>query len=270
MAAKLAGVPVVVTSEHGENPWKKPYHRWLERHVISPLVDLRFCVSPRILEIRRDVDGIPVSKLRLTVNGTVLPTLEVRQHTGSIPVVGAVGRLIPAKDYPVLLLAVAELQSRGYGLQLRIAGDGPEKELLQQMAVDLGLKDTVQFLGLVSDVESLYRRFDLCVSSSVREGLPVALLEAMAHGLPVVATDVGASSRIVCDGEGGLVVPPSDPVLLADAIARLLDDSILRRALGCGARKRVEQHYSIASVSDFHIRTYRELLAGKGAEKRQS
>ena len=100
MAARLAGVAVVVTSEHGENPWKGPFHRWLERHVISPLADARFCVSPRILAIRRDVEGVPAWKLRLTVNGTLLPAIKVRQTMSSVPIIGAVGRLIPAKDYP--------------------------------------------------------------------------------------------------------------------------------------------------------------------------
>ncbi len=261
MAARLAVVAVVVTSEHGENPWKGPFHRWLERHVISPLTVARFCVSPRILAIRRDVEGVPASKLRLTVNGTLLPPIKVRESPNPVPVIGAVGRFISAKDYPGLLHAVAELRSRGYELQLYIVGDGPEADKLREVVVELRLENIVQFPGLVADIERWYRRFDVYVSSSMREGLPVALLEAMAHALPIVATDVGSSSEAVRHEEGGLIVPPGDPRLLADALGRLLDDADLREALGWGARKRIERHYSVAKVADFHVKAYRELLS---------
>ena len=270
IAARLAGVTVVVTSEHGENPWKGPFHRWLERRVISPLADTRFCVSPQILAIRRDVDGVPASKLRLAVNGTPLPTIRDRESRSSIPVVGAVGRFIPAKDYAGLLHAVAELRSRGYKLSLYIVGDGPEARELREIVVKLGLEKTVQFPGLVADIEKWYRQFDVYVSSSVREGQPVALLEAMAHGLPVVVTDVGASSETVGPGEGGLVVPPGDPAMLADALGRLLDNADLRETLGRGARKRVERHYSVAAVAEMHETAYFELLSKRRAEKRKS
>ena len=196
LAVRLAGTPVFVTTEHGENPWKSRVERWIERRVISSAADCRFCVSPRILEIRRDVDGIPADKLRLTVNGTVLPQLPPQRAANEVPRIGAVGRLIPAKDYSVLLHAAADLRQRGYDFQLEIAGDGPERPMMSELISNLGLQDSVSMLGLITDVGALYRRCDFCVSSSIREGLPVALLEAMAHGLPVVATDVGASQKL--------------------------------------------------------------------------
>ena len=101
LAAAIARVPVVVTSEHGENPWKKLHQRWLERHVISSIADMRFCVSPRILEIRRDRDGIPASKLKLMVNGTVLPEERVADIRNPVPVIGAVGPLHPGQGLSV-------------------------------------------------------------------------------------------------------------------------------------------------------------------------
>lgn len=265
LAAALAGVPVVVTSEHGENPWKRSYQRWLERQVISKIADVRFCVSERILDIRRDRDGVPAAKLRLMINGTVVPEEKAGGSANPVPVIGAVGRFIPAKDYPCLLRAVAELRRRDYDVRLNILGDGPEFASMRQMVTELGLKPTVDMPGLVTDMDHWYRQCDAYVISSKREGLPVALLEAMAYGLPVVATDVGAIAGTVCDGEGGLVVPPGDPDRLADALARLIDDEDLRMRLGQGARRRVKEQYSVDNVARLHEDTYRQLLSGKKA-----
>lgn len=267
MAARLAGVPAVVTSEHGENPWKNPAHRWFERRVISPLADARFCVSPRILELRRELDGVPPGKLHLAINGTVVPPWPGSRPRNAVPLIGAVGRFIPAKDYPTLLKAVAELRGRGRRLQLCILGDGPEMEHIRRLVDTLQLTDVVQLPGLVSNTSEWYERFDLCVSSSIREGQPVALLEAMAHGLAVVATDVGASAETVANGEGGLVVPPRDPVALADAMARLLDDAGLREEMGRQARARVEREYSVDVAADFHQRFYQRLLSANGVQQ---
>jgi len=261
VAARLAGIPVVVTTEHGENPWKRPYQWWLERNVISPIADVRFCVSPQILAIRRDVDGIPATKLRLVVNGTLVPPISSQRAPNRLPVIGAVGRFIPAKDFPRLLEAVAELQRLGYRFELNIVGDGPEKENALKVVEELCLGDIVKMPGMVTDIERWYERFDIYVSSSVREGQPVAMLEAMAHGLPVVATDVGAAAATVRHGEGGLIVPAGDSMALAKALGRLLDDCELRETLGQNARARIEQEYSVNAVADFHMKCYRDLLS---------
>ena len=266
MAAALASVPVVVTSEHGENPWKRPYQRWLERHVISTIADARFCVSQRILDIRRDRDGVPGSKLRLMINGTVLPKEETSSSANPVPVIGAVGRFIPAKDYSCLLRAVDELRRRGYELQLYILGDGPDFTSVREMITELGLESIVILPGMVSDMDNWYPRFDIYAISSIREGLPVALLEAMAHVLPVVATDVGAIAETVQDGEGGLIVAPGEPKDFANALAQLLDDAGLRDRLGQGARRRIKDHFSVEKVARLHETTYREVLAAKKAD----
>lgn len=270
MAARLAGVPVVVTSEHGENPWKRPRHRWLERRVISPLADARFCLSPQILAIRRDADGVPAEKLQLAINGTFVPPATQRESANCVPLIGAVGRFIPAKDYPSLLEAAASLRDQGFQLELCIVGDGPEMPAIHKLVAERNLENIVHLPGMVSDVPKWYGLFDIYVSSSIREGQPVALLEAMAHGLPVVATDVGASAETVSDGEGGIVVPPGDVTLLAQALARLLDDSALRERMGRQARARVEAHYSVQAAADFHERFYRELLTRSRVAKCES
>jgi len=263
LAAKLAKVPVIVTSEHGENPWKSFSHRWLERNIISNIADVRLCVSKKILDKRRNIDGVPIEKLRLTVNGTVLPKLGPGTVQNNVPVIGTVGRLIDAKDYSRLLRAIAILKDKHYKFRVDVVGNGPEMDALKKTTRDLELGDTVQFVGTVTDVDTYYRSFDMFVSSSKREGLPIALLEAMAYGLPIVATDVGASAETVCNGEGGLIVAPNDTTALADALKRLLDDATLRARLGGAARRRVEKHFSVSKLAHDYLSMYRQILGTK-------
>jgi glycosyltransferase involved in cell wall biosynthesis len=263
LAAKFAGVPVIVTSEHGENPWKSRYHRWLEQKVITPWVDARFCVSQRILDRRRDLDRVPADKLMLLVNGTPLPQIDGSTLRNPSPVIGAVGRFIEAKDYPLLIEVLADLRRRGYRFKAFLVGDGPELARVRALVEARGLGEVVRLPGLAKNMDEWYRRFDIYVSSSVREGQPMALLEAMAYGLPVVTTDAGAALSTVIDGTGGLVVPRGDSAALADALARLLDDPRLREQLGSNARRRIEDQYSVQMVSDSMIEFYRHILEQK-------
>jgi glycosyltransferase involved in cell wall biosynthesis len=268
LAAWLAKRPVVVTSEHGENPWKKPYHRWLERNVISGIADIRLCVSQKILDTRKFDDRVPEEKLKLTINGTVLPETERRSDKNDVTIIGSVGRLVDAKDYSGLLRAAAILKSRYYKFQLCLVGDGPEMIALNHLRHELDLDDVVKFVGTVTDVDAYYRKFDIYVSSSKREGLPVALLEAMANRLPIVATDVGACAETICDGEGGIIIPPNSPGILADALARLLDDPILRDKFREAARLRIEKYFSVSRVAQDYLTLYQQILSAKQATQR--
>ena len=263
IAAKLAGIPVVVTTEHGENPWKCNYHRWLERNVTSCLVDRRFCVSSSILKKRRDLDRIPAELLTLTANGTPIPPI-APERTGKGPIsIGAVGRFVRPKDYPRLLAAAAKLMNNGHNFRLYIVGDGPDLDSIQNLIDELELADIVVLPGLVTDITSYYNRFDIFVSSSLREGQPIALLEAMAHRLPIVATDVGAVAETVQDGVCGIIVPPENADSLASALEKLIVDKSLRQRFAKNARRRVEERYSIESVANFYLASYRDLLATK-------
>jgi glycosyltransferase involved in cell wall biosynthesis len=265
-AARIAQVPVVVTSEHGRNPWKSAGQRWVERAVISRWSDMRVCVSEDILQIRRDVDGIPADKLIYVPNGTGIP--DPVKHTDSRPVViGTVGRFVKEKDYITLVRAAAHLRDMNRDFQLYLVGDGPLRPSIAQEIADLNLQTIVQLPGLQHDVSNWLRRFDVFVMSSIREGQPVALLEAMAHGLPVVATRVGGIPDTVNQDREGILVDPSDPVALANALAELVDDPGRRRELGTHARQRVIQDFSIDISCERYLNLYQRLLnrSGHGA-----
>ena len=266
-AARIARVPVIVTSEHGRNSWKNASQRWLERAVISRWSDMRVCVSEDILQIRRDVEGISADKLIYVPNGTGIP--EPVERGDSHPVViGTVGRFVKEKDYVTLVRAAAHLRDMNRDFQLCLVGDGPLRPRIEQEIADLNLQKIVLLPGLQHDVSDWLRRFDVFVMSSIREGQPVALLEAMAHGLPVVATRVGGIPDTVKENWEGLLVDPSDPVALAKSLAELVDDSGRRRELGTRARQRVIGDFSIHKSCERYLKLYQRLLnrSGHGAD----
>ncbi len=260
LAARLAGVPIVVTTDHGLDRWKRAHHHWLERQVITPLVDHRFCVSQNVFESLTVTSGVAPEKLSLASNGTVVPpALEQRELAGGELHIGAVGRLVWEKDFSTLIQAVALLRDRGRRLRLSIVGDGPEKAALQRRIEELGLKQQVELLGFQSDVPAWLSRFDLFAISSVEEGQPLALLEAMARGLPVVATRIGGIPATLADGREGLLVEPRDPRALAKALETLSEDSSLRQKLGEAARQRIIDEFSVQALARRYLDTYAQL-----------
>jgi glycosyltransferase involved in cell wall biosynthesis len=261
LAARIGRIPVFVTSEHGRNTWKKPWHRWVERNVISRYADARICVSEDIRDVRRQRDRIPQDKLVVIPNGSQLGT-PGSDVLHAVPEVLAVGRLIDAKDYPTLLRAAGLLRDQGRRFVLKIVGDGPLREALVRESVAAKLDSHVEWLGSRRDVNVLMPACDVFVLSSIREGQPMVLLEAMAAARPIVATRVGGIPETVRDGAEALLVPPGNPAALAEAIARLLDDRALARRLGENARARMREKFSIEAMAQAHLNLYTQLLAG--------
>ncbi len=145
--------------------------------------------------------------------------------------VGTVGNLTPKKDHDSMLRALARLRQYVPDARLVIIGTGPREQHLRAVAQDVGVADAVLFIGIRDDVPELLPAFDVFAMSSLHEGLSIALVEALAAGLPVVATRVGGIPELVVDGESGVLVPPSDPRRLADAIVGIATDAALRRRL---------------------------------------
>ncbi|MBE0467024.1 MAG: glycosyltransferase family 4 protein, partial [Candidatus Desulforudis sp.] len=178
------------------------------------------------------------------------------------PVVGTVARLAPQKGVEYLLRAGAELAGAGRPVHLVIVGDGPLREMLTREAISLGAD--VLFLGHRPDAAALMAAFDLFALPSVTEGLPLALLEAMAGGCPVVATRVGGVPEAVVDGTTGWLVPPADPAALAAAVAAALDDPVRRAELAAAGRERVRQVFTDARMVEKTLAVYREALEARG------
>jgi glycosyltransferase involved in cell wall biosynthesis len=197
-------------------------------------------------------------------DGAPVPREAARRALG-VPagarVVAVVAQLRPEKGHEVYLEAARRLLERTRDAVTLFAGDGPMRQELEARAEGLGLGDRVRFLGARDDVPVVLAASDVCAlpSHPVVETSPLAAMEAMAAGRPVVATKVGALAEIVEHGLSGFLVPPGDPEALAGALAHLLNDDVLRARLGENARRRARERFGIERTLDLTER----LLAGR-------
>jgi glycosyltransferase involved in cell wall biosynthesis len=162
----------------------------------------------------------------------------------------------PVKDQANLIHAFARVRERVPEAVLLLIGDGTLRGELERLAGELGLMDAVRFLGDRSDVDRLLRGLDIFALSSLSEGYSVALLEACAAGLPIVATDVGGNREIVRDQNNGLLVPAADPDALAAALGRLLQAPELTSTMGRAGRKWVLAEGSLRTMAERYLRLY--------------
>ncbi|HET9122580.1 MAG TPA: glycosyltransferase [Acidiferrobacteraceae bacterium] len=253
-AALLTGCPTVVFTEHSifgiaRKPWMRRAVRWVTRFVSKMT-----CVSNALVEYFGTL-GVADDKMALVYNGVDTHKFQPPQCPRPIPAVPriiAVGRLVEEKDYPILLQALRLLKDRGIAFTAEIVGTGPLADALAAERVALGLTAEVQFLGRREDVAQLLQAADIYVLSSKSEGMPIALLEAMATALPVVATAIAAVPEVIVNENNGLLVPPADPVALADGLARLIADPALRARIGQRGLVDVSRLFSIESTTELY------------------
>jgi glycosyltransferase involved in cell wall biosynthesis len=222
-------------------------------------------IAPDRLPRRRGADpltvlhhGIDRDRVRTGVDDRPAVRAELGARTGEA-VIGTVGNFTPKKDHRCLLEAHARLRDAGVSARLVLVGTGPLERELRLLADQLGHSDTVVFAGSRDDVPTLLTGFDVFAMSSRAEGLPLALMEAMASGLPSVVTPVGGIPEIVEDGVEGLVVPPGDPAMLAEALGLLARDPALRMRLGTAARARARS-FDVAAAQRRIEEIYDRLL----------
>jgi glycosyltransferase involved in cell wall biosynthesis len=267
LAATLAGVPIRVYTVHGwafrAHGWPaSALYRWAER-LLRPLTTVTICVAD---SERRAGLAAHTCEERTTVvihNGVAPGGFrEVGKARSGRPRLVTVGRLQEPKDALTLVRALAALRGRPF--EAVLVGDGPDRPAVEEEVRRLGLESAVQLLGERDDVPELLGTADVFVLSSYSEGLPLSILEAMAAGLPVVASNVGGVSELVADGDTGLLVPPGDAQSLAAAIERLLEDPALCRRFGEAGRIRVAEYFDLAAVQQAHLDLYRRVLARRG------
>ncbi|HEU6453785.1 MAG TPA: glycosyltransferase [Gemmatimonadaceae bacterium] len=183
----------------------------------------------------------------------------------------AVGNLYPVKGHAVLLRALGELRRSGVVADVRwrlaIAGRGEEEEKLRALATEEGLAERVTLLGFRSDVPDILAAADLFVMPSLSEGLPLALVEAMAAALPVVVSDVGGVSEVAVAGREAILVPPGDVARLAEGVSTLLSDPAARAALGAAARARAVRDFSVSTMCEAYERLYRGEVAARSSAR---
>jgi glycosyltransferase involved in cell wall biosynthesis len=176
------------------------------------------------------------------------------------PVITCVGNLRPVKDHSLLLRACRALRDRGFDYLLLLAGSGPAEERVRREVRDLGLLNQVRFLGERGDIPTVLAATDLFVLTSLWEGLPRSIMEAMASRLAVVSTDAGGVRELVLDGETGYVVSVGDVETLGGRMADLLSDPALRRAMGEAGFQRVKERFTEERMVTAMEAIYREVL----------
>jgi glycosyltransferase involved in cell wall biosynthesis len=264
LASLITGVKLVFT-EHGRLHDGQPSRK---RQLVNPLLSL---LPGRIFAVSGDLrqhmikEGFPARCIEVIYNGidpgprpSEAARVAARAALGLSQdafVIGTAGRLDPVKNLALLLQAHALVRDRVPGAQLAIIGDGPERAALESRAAALGASGSVMFAGYRSDVRALMQAFDVYVNSSNYEGVSLTILEAMASGVPVIATSVGGNPEVVVDVETGYLVPSSAPAI-GDAIARLAHQPHVRRKLGDAARWRVRRHFSIGRMVDQYAAVY--------------
>jgi glycosyltransferase involved in cell wall biosynthesis len=171
-------------------------------------------------------------------------------------VLGAVGRLAPVKGYAYLLTAMQEVVRQHPHCELIIAGDGPLKQELWSLRDRLGLHQFVHFAGFIQDMNEFFRQIDVFLMPSLSEGLPMALLEAMACGKACIASEVGGIPEVLNSPDLGILVPPAQPSLIAKAILSVIRDEKTRALMGKKARTVVIQRFSIEGMAAKYLEFY--------------
>jgi len=271
----LAPIPVLICTAHNIDEGGRL--REILYRLTDPLCDLTTQVSRAGLDRYVRIGAVPARKIRFIPNGIdtarFRPDAEtrhvLRQELGVADTFLwlAVGRFDPQKDYPNLLRALAQVARESPEAVLLIAGDGPLRPAMEDLARKMGLGERLRFLGIRRDVPALMNAADAYVMSSAWEGMPMVLLEASATGLPIVATDVGGNREVVLHNKTGFLVPPKDSHALAQAMLRLMDmPEEERQAMGKAAREHIEANFSLDQVVARWEALYRELLAKKGIQ----
>ena len=268
MAALVHRIPTVATY-HSVAAKAGERSRTLSRYqAVETLVLRRMCgVAAVSAQIAAELvtRGVPRERIRVVPNGIASPDLGKAAESTSMgteefrPCILSLSRLAPEKNLHLVIAAIAELRAEFPGIGLIVAGDGPLLDRLKQQTEDLHLEAATRFLGFVPDVQTLLARADVFVLASQTEGMPIAVLEAMALGTPIVASNVGGIPLMAEPELEALLVEPNCQRSLTEGLRRMIVDQTLRAKLARGARSRFERDFSAERMAFAYARFYEEL-----------
>lgn len=276
IGARLARVPVVIHGEHGREAadpeGRNPLRRRVRR-LLAPLVTQFVTVSRDLGRWLIEDVGIPARKVTVICNGVDTRRFQAHDRAAArralgLPdhclAIGSVGRLDPVKDHAGLIEAFAEVSEDPRAVLL-IIGEGPFRPELERLIESRGLAGRVRLLGERHDVPQVLAALDVFVLSSLGEGIANAILEAMATGLPVIATRVGGNPELVVEGSTGLLIPSRSPRALAAALRRYLEEPLLAAAHGRSGRARAVSEFALERMVSAYGDLYARVLTGRRA-----
>jgi glycosyltransferase involved in cell wall biosynthesis len=260
LAGALALVPIRFSTKHGFNIFREsPYFGFADR-TVATFAHVHIAISRGLARYLEEVEGFDGETFEIVHYG-IDPDAEPEPYTGDVPRLLCVGRLIPIKGHIVLLRAFAAAKRELPGLELEIAGRGPLEPALRALARELGVADSVRFLGQVSPIQRAIEDAAAVVVPSMGEGFGMVALEAMERARPVIAAAIGGLGELVRDGETGLLVRPGEAEPLAEAIVRVAGDPELARRMGEAGRRRALSRFLQSYCTDRTELLYEDAVA---------
>jgi glycosyltransferase involved in cell wall biosynthesis len=263
LPAKLAGVKIVYTEHAKHSILNKKLVKFAAQY-LSRFSSKVVCVSNNLKKFFEDDLNIHSQKLQVVHNGIDIDKfkcpLPSSANKNSDVLVGCVARLTEAKDHKNLLLAFSFVIKSGYKVKLLIVGGGHLQKTIEEEIVMLGISQQVEMLGPRDDIPNILSSIDIFVLPSRREGFPVSILEAMAAGCSVIATDVGGVSEVIDSGINGLIVAPENPDLLAEAIISLVDCPEKRNEIAINGQSTACDRFDLACTVDAYSDIFEDII----------
>jgi len=213
-------------------------------------------VSEDMQNIYLDRYGFNSGKVFLIHNGTELPLNNSSEKDGSIFVIGSAGRLFPIKDYPLMVEIAREVLRQTDTIRFELAGEGPEKKTILSLIREHGIEKAFSLNGFIDDMSRFYKGLDLYINTSIHEGLPMSILEAMAYGLPIIAPNIGGIKEILQNGIEGYLIEGRNPKMFAEKCIQLGKDKKLSRMMGKASREKIINNFSLDIMAKNYFELY--------------
>ncbi|MBE2238303.1 MAG: glycosyltransferase [Caldilineaceae bacterium] len=271
-AVRLARVPRLVATEQTNTIIQQKTFGRVRKYLTGLLIDKTIAVSYAVKQGLIDHYGLPSNRIEVIENGIDVRSLHKRPSASilrevrasfHIPedayLVGTVAAMRHQKGYEYLIRAIPMISASAPRAFFVFVGDGPLRPELELLVEELKIKERVRFLGWRFDAAQLLHTLDLFVLPSLYEGLPLAVLEAMAVGLPIIATRVDGTAEVIISGENGILVPPADPQALAESIVQITQNEVLVNSLKKQAYKQMLERYDVSVMISKYLSLYNEI-----------
>ena len=213
--------------------------------------------------------GFQEERLETIHNGIVIPELRDRAGEKDGFVIGSAGRFVPVKDYLFMVEVAKEVSAKDHKIRFELAGDGPMLGDVQGLINKYGLEKGFKLRGFIHDVDTFYLGLDVYLNTSLHEGIPMSVLEAMAYGVPPIVPRVGGLGEIVTDGVDGYLVEARNPRVFAERCLSLHKNEILRRNMARATREKIIGQFSIERMVNAYLEMYMRTIENSGQGKRQ-